>query len=118
MLVAAGGDGTVSAVADVLRGSGTALGVLPLGTLNHFAKDLRHPARSGGGGARSSRAGRRVAVDVGEVNGRGFINNASLGLYPTWCASASASSAACAAASARRCCGRRSRCCDRPPCST
>ena len=43
VLVAAGGDGTVSAVADVVRGSGTALGVIPVGTLNHFAKDLGIP---------------------------------------------------------------------------
>jgi diacylglycerol kinase family enzyme len=43
VLVAAGGDGTVSAVADVVRGSGTVLGVIPVGTLNHFAKDLGIP---------------------------------------------------------------------------
>ena len=80
MLVAAGGDGTVSAVADVVRGSGTALGVIPAGTLNHFAKDLGIPLDPAGA-ARVIAAGRRVGVDVGEVNGRGFINNASLGLY-------------------------------------
>ena len=81
MLVAAGGDGTVSAVADVVRGSGTALGVIPVGTLNHFAKDLGIPLDPAEA-VRVIAAGRRVGVDVGEVNGRGFINNASLGLYP------------------------------------
>jgi len=81
VLVAAGGDGTVSAVADVVRGSGTALGVIPLGTLNHFAKDLGIPLDPAEA-VRVIAAGRRVGVDVGEVNGRGFINNASLGLYP------------------------------------
>ena len=80
MLVAAGGDGTVSAVADVVRGTGTALGVIPVGTLNHFAKDLGIPLDPADA-ARVIAAGRRVRVDVGEVNGRGFINNASLGLY-------------------------------------
>ena len=81
VIVAAGGDGTVSAVADVVRGSGTALGVIPAGTLNHFARDLGIPLDPAGA-ARVIAAGRRAAVDVGEVNGRAFVNNASLGLYP------------------------------------
>ena len=42
-IVAAGGDGTVSAVASALVGTQAALGVLPLGTLNHFAKDVGIP---------------------------------------------------------------------------
>jgi len=81
VLVAAGGDGTINAVAGVVRGTGTALGILPFGTLNHFAKDLRIPLDPVAA-ARVIAGGKRVAVDVGEVNGRCFINNASLGLYP------------------------------------
>jgi diacylglycerol kinase family enzyme len=81
VLVAAGGDGTVSTVADVVRGSGTALGILPVGTLNHFARDLGIPLDVGEAAQVLAR-GRRIAVDVGEVNGRCFINNASLGIYP------------------------------------
>ena len=61
--------------------TGTALGILPVGTLNHFAKDLRIPLDPAEA-ARVIAAGKRMAVDVGEVNGRCFINNASLGLYP------------------------------------
>ena len=80
VLVAAGGDGTVSAVADVVRGTGTALGVIPVGTLNHFAKDLGIPLDAGEA-ARVIAAGRCIRLDVGEVNGRAFINNASLGIY-------------------------------------
>ena len=81
LVVAAGGDGTVSAVAHELRGSGTALAVLPMGTFNHFAKDLGIPLDIGEA-VQVLREGRRIAVDVGEVNGRTFVNNSSLGLYP------------------------------------
>jgi YegS/Rv2252/BmrU family lipid kinase len=81
LLVAGGGDGTMNAVANVLRGTGTALGILPLGTLNHFAKDLGVPLQLDQA-ARTIASGRRIAVDVGEVNGKTFINNSSLGIYP------------------------------------
>jgi diacylglycerol kinase family enzyme len=87
-VVAGGGDGTVGAVASALVGTGKALGVLPLGTLNHFAKDLRIPLEVGGA-ARNVCEGREVLVDVAEVTGGGggadrrvFINNSGLGLYP------------------------------------
>jgi len=80
-IVAGGGDGTVSAVAGVLAGTRKTLGVLPLGTLNHFAKDLQLPLDIDGA-METIMAGRTVQVDVVEVNGRTFINNSSLGLYP------------------------------------
>lgn len=81
VVVAAGGDGTVSAVADVVRGSGSALGILPVGTMNHFARDLGIPLDPSEA-ARAIARGKTALVDVGEVNGRCFVNNASLGLYP------------------------------------
>lgn len=81
MVVAAGGDGTVSAVASCLAGTDVVLGVLPLGTLNHFAKDLGIPLGLDDA-LRTIAEGEPVAVDAGEVNGRLFINNSSLGLYP------------------------------------
>ena len=80
-VVAGGGDGTVGSVAAELVGTGRPLGVLPLGTLNHFAKDLRIPLALEEA-ARNVCEGRAVPVDVGEVNGRVFVNNSSLGLYP------------------------------------
>jgi len=80
-VVAGGGDGTIGSVASALVGTGRPLGVLPLGTLNHFAKDLRIPLGLAEA-ARNVCEGREVLVDVGEVNGRVFINNSSLGLYP------------------------------------
>jgi YegS/Rv2252/BmrU family lipid kinase len=81
LLVAAGGDGTVSAVASLLAGSGAALGILPMGTLNHFARDLGVPLELDRA-VEVIASGKPVPVDVGEVNGRAFINNASLGIYP------------------------------------
>lgn len=80
-IVAGGGDGTVNAVASVVVGTETALGVLPLGTLNHFAKAMGIPAAIEDA-ANVVIAGRTRKVDVGEVNGRLFLNNSSLGLYP------------------------------------
>jgi diacylglycerol kinase family enzyme len=80
-LVAAGGDGTISAVASTLLDSGATLGVLPMGTLNHFAKDLQIPLDIEDA-ARVLANGAVARIDVGEVNGRAFINNSSLGVYP------------------------------------
>jgi len=81
LLVAAGGDGTISTAAAALADSATVLGVLPFGTLNHFAKDLGIPLEFEEA-VGNIIDGHSIAVDVGEVNGRVFINNSSLGLYP------------------------------------
>jgi diacylglycerol kinase family enzyme len=81
MLVAAGGDGTISTAAAALAGTDIALGVLPFGTLNHFAKDLGIPLELEAS-VQTIIENNVVAVDVAEVNGRVFINNSSLGLYP------------------------------------
>ncbi|MES2696077.1 MAG: diacylglycerol kinase family protein [Verrucomicrobiota bacterium] len=76
-----GGDGTISTAAGVLAGTGIPLGVLPLGTLNHFARDLGLPIDWKEAVAALAVAPTR-AVDLGEVNGRIFVNNCSLGSYP------------------------------------
>ena len=81
MIVAGGGDGTINAVASALVGTGTTLGVLPLGTLNHFARDLGIPTDLEGA-VRTLASGRDATIDAAEVNGRIFINNSSIGLYP------------------------------------
>jgi diacylglycerol kinase family enzyme len=81
IVVAGGGDGTINAVASALAGSGVTFGVLPLGTLNHFAKDLGIPLILDEA-VRNVATGKPIRVDVGEVNGQIFLNNSSLGLYP------------------------------------
>ena len=81
IVVAAGGDGTVSSVAAAVAGTNIALGVLPFGTLNHFAKDLHIPLDAAEA-VKTIVARHVVAVDVGYVNERAFINNSSIGVYP------------------------------------
>jgi diacylglycerol kinase family enzyme len=81
MVAAGGGDGTINAVASSMVGSGVRFGVLPLGTLNHFAKDLGIPLDLDEA-VRNLATGVPRQVDVGEVNERIFLNNSSLGLYP------------------------------------
>ena len=79
VVVAAGGDGTVNSVAQHVIGRGT-LGVLPTGTLNHFARDLR--VREMDVALDALKAGRTEAIDVGRFGDRIFLNNAGMGLYP------------------------------------
>ncbi|MEO8311499.1 MAG: diacylglycerol kinase family protein [Caldimonas sp.] len=81
MIVAGGGDGTVSTVAGALVDTDIVFGVLPLGTLNHFAKDLGIPLELADAVALLADM-QPTRIDVGEVNGRVFVNNSSLGLYP------------------------------------
>ncbi len=80
-VVACGGDGTVSQVASALVDTEAALGVLPAGTLNHFAKDMHIPLDLMEAAQVISR--RKIdRIDIGEVNGTHFVNNSSLGIYP------------------------------------
>lgn len=81
VIVAAGGDGTVNSVASAIIESDKILGVLPLGTLNHFARDLGIPSDLQEA-ARTIIAAHTIEVDAAEVNNRIFLNNSSLGLYP------------------------------------
>jgi diacylglycerol kinase family enzyme len=79
-IVAAGGDGTVGSVAAHLVGTGTPLGVLPVGTLNHFARDVG-VGRDVPAAARALADGCTRIVDAAEVNSHLFVNNSSIGLY-------------------------------------
>jgi diacylglycerol kinase family enzyme len=80
-VVAGGGDGTLSCAAGHLAGTGRAFGILPLGTLNHLARDAGIPADIEEA-AKVIAAGHIREIDVAEVNGRVFVNNSSVGLYP------------------------------------
>jgi YegS/Rv2252/BmrU family lipid kinase len=81
LVIVGGGDGTISAAASALVGTDTMLGILPLGTLNHFARDLGIPTELGEA-AKLIATGTSRAVDVAEMNDCIFINNSAIGLYP------------------------------------
>ncbi len=81
-IVIAGGDGSVNAAAGVAVEHDMLLGVLPMGTFNHFAKDVGTPTDDVAAAAAWLAAGVETLVDVGDVNGRVFVNNASIGVYP------------------------------------
>jgi diacylglycerol kinase family enzyme len=80
-IVIGGGDGTLNAGVGPLLGCGKPLGILPLGTRNHFARDLGIPQDLDGAVATVA-AGHVREVDVGATNGGHFLNNCSIGLYP------------------------------------
>lgn len=81
-LVAAGGDGTIAALAGPCHRAGARLGIVPMGTFNYFA-------RAHGISQDTDRAVALLAqqpereVSLGTVNGRIFLNNVSIGVYPT-----------------------------------
>lgn len=81
LVIVGGGDGTIGAAASVLAGTKTKLGILPLGTLNHFARDLGIPTELDKA-AKLIATGKERRVDVAEMNDRTFINNSAIGLYP------------------------------------
>lgn len=80
VVVACGGDGTVSAVAQHLAGTEGSMGVLPAGTLNHFARDLG--VDDPDAALAALEAGHTAAVDVGRVDERVFVNTLVFGIYP------------------------------------
>jgi diacylglycerol kinase family enzyme len=80
-LIVGGGDGTISSAAEICARAGRPLGILPLGTRNHFARDAGLPLDLIEAVAVIAR-GRTRRVDMGCVEDRRFINNSSLGAYP------------------------------------
>ncbi len=82
-IVACGGDGTISSIVDqVLKiNPEIKIGILPAGTFNHFAKDLKIPLNL----AEAWQIildGHTTHIDVARVNDTYFINNSSIGFYP------------------------------------
>lgn len=81
--VVAGGDGSVHHVAQSLVGTEGILGVLPVGSLNHLARDLEIPLDDWRAAFEIALRGEVRQIDVGRINGRYFLNSVMLGIYPT-----------------------------------
>ena len=81
LFIAAGGDGTVNCVIQALIHTDACLGVIPLGTFNHFARDAGVPM-SWREALDVALDGATAQVDAARANDRFFVNNVSLGLYP------------------------------------
>lgn len=77
----AGGDGSLALVAGVAARHGVPIVVVPAGTRNHLAMDLGLDRDDVVGALDACGAGVERTVDLGDVNGRPFVNNVSLGLY-------------------------------------
>lgn len=81
LFIAAGGDGTVHHVLQAVVHSEGTLAVVPLGTYNHFARDLGIPL-DWRAALEVALSGSSRQIDSGRVNDRFFVNNVSIGLYP------------------------------------
>ena len=79
-LAVAGGDGTIRCAAGVVAGTELALLPIPAGTRNHFAKEVGIATLDEAAAAASG--GTVTLIDIGEVNGEAFVNNANIGAYP------------------------------------
>jgi YegS/Rv2252/BmrU family lipid kinase len=78
-VIAVGGDGTANEIANGLVGTSTALALYPIGSGNDFARSLGYPRKRRDIGRFLAGARRRV-IDVGDVNGRIFVNAAGVGI--------------------------------------
>jgi diacylglycerol kinase family enzyme len=76
-----GGDGTQGTAAAICAKAGATLGILPLGTRNHLARELGIPMDLPGA-AKTIADGKTRTIDLSDVNGHVFVNNASIGFYP------------------------------------
>jgi diacylglycerol kinase family enzyme len=82
IVVAGGGDGTLATVASSIIDTPKLFGVLPLGTFNYFAQRIGLPLGLDAALDVIATAATIRTMSVGEVNGRVFLNNSSVGLYP------------------------------------
>ncbi|AZO21365.1 MULTISPECIES: diacylglycerol kinase family protein [unclassified Mesorhizobium] len=80
VVIAGGGDGTVSRAASLLMNKKKALAILPAGTMNLFARGLGIP-QTLDAALQSFATGEVTAVDMASVNGRPFVHQFSIGMH-------------------------------------
>lgn len=80
--VVAGGDGSLHHVVQALVQTEGILGVLPAGSVNHFARDIGMPLDDWEKAFEIATSGEVRQIDVGRINNRFFLNSVMLGLYP------------------------------------
>jgi diacylglycerol kinase family enzyme len=80
-VIVGGGDGTLGSAAALLTKAGATLGILPLGTRNHLARELGIPMDLNGA-AKIIAEGHKRKIDLSSVDGHIFVNNVSIGMYP------------------------------------
>jgi len=80
-LLVGGGDGTIRSAAQRCINSPILLGILPLGTMNHFCKELKLPSNAEEL-IQAIKTRATITIDAAEVNGNVFVNNSSIGFYP------------------------------------
>src|SRR5687768_8334194 len=81
VIMAGGGDGTINTIANAVADSRKAFGVLPLGTLNHFAKELQIPLDLDDA-IKALAKGKVIEIPIAEVNGLAFLNFSAIGMHP------------------------------------
>jgi diacylglycerol kinase family enzyme len=81
LVVIGGGDGTLGSAAGALAEAKSTLGILPLGTRNHLARELGIPLKLADA-AKCIAGGHERKIDLARVNDHAFVNNASIGFYP------------------------------------
>lgn len=80
VIAVVGGDGTMSNIANLIKDTGAVLMPIPGGTLNHFTKDLGIP-QSIPDALQYFKSAKKTRIDVGQIDGKTFINNSSIGVY-------------------------------------
>jgi diacylglycerol kinase (ATP) len=81
-IAVAGGDGSIAPVAEAAAGAGIPLAVIPAGTANDFARALELPMEVEEACRLAARGTATRQLDLGEIDGRPFVNAASAGLAP------------------------------------